>query len=181
MFRLVRWLYARACLSVERPSVLLDLSIAWLIERQVLLPGVSVLDRLVARTRDRASARVWKALDSLPTVEQRQRLESLLVVPPKGRQSALDRLRQAPDRISAPTKTCSPDAKNGSETCGPHPINRVAKNAIGAMNFMFSSAPKDQAHRPPTGRCCDEADQHRTIRCSGRSRERGGGSCGAFC
>jgi hypothetical protein len=50
-FRLIRWLYTRTWLSDERPSVLFDLTTARLIERKLLLPGVSVLARLIACPR----------------------------------------------------------------------------------------------------------------------------------
>ncbi len=101
-FRLVRWLYARAWLSAERPSVLLDLATAYLVERKVLLPGVTVLARLVASVRDRAQARLWQTLAALPNRAQRAQLAGLLVVPQESRQTVLDQLRHAPTRISAP-------------------------------------------------------------------------------
>lgn len=101
-FRLVRWLYTRAWLSAERPIVLFDLVTARLVEKKILLPGVTVLTKLIAQVRDRASVRLWRSLAKLPSSEQRTCLDALLIVPEGSRISSLDRLRRAPTRISSP-------------------------------------------------------------------------------
>jgi hypothetical protein len=100
-FRLVRWLYTRAWLSSEPSSELFDLATARLVERQVLLPGVTILARLVARIRERANVRLYRKLACMPSTAQRDRLKELLVVPAGARRSALDRLRRGPTQPAA--------------------------------------------------------------------------------
>jgi TnpA family transposase len=102
VFALVRWLYTRAWLSAERPSVLFDLATARLVERKVLLPGVTVLSRLVARVRDRTAVRLWLTLAQAPGPEVRDRLEALLIPEAPSRPTPLEQLRRAPSRVSVP-------------------------------------------------------------------------------
>jgi TnpA family transposase len=97
---LSRWLANRAWISAERPSVLFDLATARLVERKILLPGVTVLSRLVAKIRDQAAARLWRTLARTMTPQQAARLETLLVADASSRQSPLERLRRAPTRVS---------------------------------------------------------------------------------
>jgi hypothetical protein len=79
---LTAWLHARAWVTAERPSVLFDLATARLIEAKVLLPGASVLARLVAAARDHASDRLHATLADALTPAQREGLRALLEVAP---------------------------------------------------------------------------------------------------
>lgn len=81
--RLVRWLYTCAWLTAERSSILFDLTTVRLTEHRVLLPGATVLERLVSRVRDRANLRLWKKLSLFPNEDQRKQLEQLLEVDSK--------------------------------------------------------------------------------------------------
>lgn len=99
---LARFLYARAHLLAEPPSRLLDLSTARLVERRVLLPGVTTLTRLIARVQDRVDEQLWQNLAALPNAAQRAALEALLEVPARSSVSRLDQLRKAPISVSAP-------------------------------------------------------------------------------
>jgi hypothetical protein len=96
----MRWLYGRAWMAFEQPSTLFDLSTVWPVERKILLPGVTTLTRLIARIHDRVASRLWQLLVKLPSPQQREKLESLLVVPPGECISPLDRLRKDPSQIS---------------------------------------------------------------------------------
>ena len=97
-FRLTRWLYAQVLTSPMRPSVLFDLATAHLVAQRVVLPGVTVLARLIARVRERTGRHLRNRLNPV----QQKALESLLVVPPSQRLTRLEALRTAPTRVSGP-------------------------------------------------------------------------------
>ncbi len=99
---LLRFLYARAWLRADGPTVLFDLATARLAERKVLLPGVSTLAREVASVRDRVSQRLWATIARAPDSSRRERLLGLLAVPEGSRLSELDRLRKGPTSVTAP-------------------------------------------------------------------------------
>ncbi len=99
--RLLRWLYARAWISAEAPSVLFDLTTARLVDCKILLPGVTTLARLVARVRDRVAERLWRKLATLPDATQRGQLERLLVTTEDARSTPLELLRRPPTHTTA--------------------------------------------------------------------------------
>jgi hypothetical protein len=101
-FRLNRFLYALCWTGTDRPSVLFDRATAWLIAAKVLLPGLSVLERAVARVRSRAADRLFRRLARHLTPEQRAQLDALVTVPEGARRSPLDRLRDGPFIRSGP-------------------------------------------------------------------------------
>lgn len=96
------FLQARAWTRPERPSQLFDQAVVWLRSEKVLLPGVSVLARLVSEVRTEMSDQLYARLASRVSIELGQRLDKLLTVPSGSRVSELDRLRRAPTRASGP-------------------------------------------------------------------------------
>ena len=67
-----------------------------LLARQILLPGQSVLTRLISTVRERATRRVHDRLARAEPPKLRTQLEKLLVVPEGQRRSELDLLRRPP-------------------------------------------------------------------------------------
>ena len=127
-WRFIRWLYARAWVGTEAPSVLFDIATAQLLEQKILLPGVSVLERLVATVRERVAQRVWKLLSRLPTDEQCQQLDAILKVDEDARQTVLDQLRRSPTRHSAPALVAAL-----------HRLKRI--RAIGVSHLVLPNVP----------------------------------------
>jgi len=101
-FALARWLYAQCWTGTDRPSGLFDRATSWMLAQKVLLPGASVLERFVARLRERVDARLCRLLGSQLTGAPRAQLEALLQVPPGTRYSPLEKLRSGPIRVSGP-------------------------------------------------------------------------------
>jgi hypothetical protein len=99
---LTAWVDTRAWVRGDGPKSIFADAVRWLRERDVLLPGVSRLARLVARERDAAMARLWETLSGALTDQQRMALDALLVVSPGGRVSELERWRTGPVRASGP-------------------------------------------------------------------------------
>ncbi len=101
-FALMRFLYARIWVGTERPNVIFDLATAWLLDKKVLLPGVTTLTRLISTVRERVAERLWQRLSATVSPEQRTDLEGLLARTGVSRITNLERLRRAPSRASAP-------------------------------------------------------------------------------
>jgi Domain of unknown function (DUF4158) len=93
---LAEWVAARSWTSGDGPKAIFLDAIAWLRERKVLLPGVTVLARLVARVREDTTHRLWAELEGLLSPGQRRVLDRLLEVPRGKRVSDLERWRKGP-------------------------------------------------------------------------------------
>ena len=102
---LTLFVYSRAWTHGERLIVLFEHASAWLRRERVLLPGVSVLARLVAAVRDDAVGHLHDAVAAaadaadprLPVV-----LRSLLTTDHGEHASRLESLRAGPTRLSGP-------------------------------------------------------------------------------
>jgi hypothetical protein len=145
-FRLNRFLYALCWTGSDRPSALFDRAVAWLLETKVLLPGLSVLERAVARVRTRANARLHRLLIETMTPEQRSRLDGLVAVPDGARQSPLDRLRDGPYIRSSREIGRALDRLEEIRTLtnGMPSIERLPPGKVTAL-ARFASAAKAQA------------------------------------
>lgn len=102
---LTAFVFARSWTHGEGITTLFGHAVAWLRREKIFLPGVSVLARLVAATREQATARlnahIAAAVESadprLPAA-----LRSLLTIGQGDRASRLELLRSGPTRVSGP-------------------------------------------------------------------------------
>jgi len=88
--------------------VLVDLATARLVAAKVLLPGSSLLERLVATAREQAAQQLHAELAALPDEQQRGQLAGLLTVDEVTRTSRLERLRRGPTSVTAAASCSAP-------------------------------------------------------------------------
>ena len=91
-----QWAAARSRATGDGPKAIFTDGLAWLRERNILLPGVTTLARLVASVRDETTRQLLEELAALPDPVQRRALDRLLDVPPGSRLSDLERWRKGP-------------------------------------------------------------------------------------
>lgn len=74
--------------------VIFEHAISRFMALKVLLPGITVLERLISEVKESATERLWTKLSSLPDANQINKLEKLLLVEDKKYTTSLKILRQ---------------------------------------------------------------------------------------
>lgn len=98
-FCLTRWLYALCQAGDERPGLLMDRAVAWLMAERVLLPGFSTLERFCARIRARVRERRWTRMAQAFDDQQAASLVELLGSDGGPAAALIEDLRRAPRRL----------------------------------------------------------------------------------
>jgi len=131
-FRLTRWLYSQAWFGTERPSMLFERATTWLVERKILLPGATVLTRLILQARDRVSKRLWLKIERIVPEKLKEQLEELLNVPENARYSVLDQLKFGPRRMSSNALISALNRYNTIKAMGVNTLNfsKIPKNKL---------------------------------------------------
>jgi hypothetical protein len=144
-----RFLDSRAWTHAEGPGALFDHGVGWLRRNLVLLPGISVLIRLVAAVREAAADRMHGLLASAADAADPMlagRLRDALGVPPGGRLSGLESWRRAPTRISGRSLVAAFDRVSQLSGLG---VRRVDCSAVPA-NRMAALARYGLSSKAPT-------------------------------
>ena len=90
------WAAARAYMTGDGPRAIFTDAVGWLRERDVLLPGVTRLARLIARVRAQGEQRLWETLAAVPSQAELRELDASLEVAEGSRMSELEQARKGP-------------------------------------------------------------------------------------
>jgi hypothetical protein len=105
---LLSWLTERAMVH-DRPLALPHLSCEWLRQEKIVRPGVTRLERVVARAREMAQAEIFRRMEPLLTQDVRDKLDAVLVPDPSTRRTRLAWLQREATAITR-ARSCSRSA-----------------------------------------------------------------------
>ena len=153
-FRMTRWLYGVCWTGTERLGALFDRATAWLLAHKILLPGVTTLERFVVSVRVRVEVRLYQQLKRGITLQQKDQLQRLLLVPEGDRVSLLDQIRSGPTRISGPAIRAAIDRLNAVRALGiTVPTEaRIPSSRIASLARFANRAKAQAISRMPTAR-----------------------------
>jgi TnpA family transposase len=163
---LARWIEARSWTTGDGPKLIFSDAVEWLRSRGVLLPGVSVLARLVASVRDATTARLYDTVADSLTSSQRSALDGLLVVRDGERVCDLERLRRSPATVSGPGMVRALErVREIADLAMPDFADVPIRRLIELSRYGLSGKPTSLRRHPPTRR-------HATLAASVRFLER---------
>ncbi len=138
-----QFLNGRAWAIAEGPASLFTESVGWLRRHRVLLPGITVLTRLINTVRDEAASRLFETLASACDRHDSaiaERLVAALDVPNGERVSELEQWRRPPTRVSGVAMSRALDrttsilsVEAGMVDCSGVPASRLAALARHGM------------------------------------------------
>ncbi len=115
---LLEWLRSSAQLEEVRPIELFDRCTRRLVQRKVLLPGATVLAKLIIGVREAAAGQLYHDLEALLTPADKEALEQLVMVADQETRTPLEQLKEGPDRISVPALIEGLERLKGIRTLG---------------------------------------------------------------
>lgn len=95
-----RLVAARVASTTEGPRALFDRAVVFMLRERILLPGITVLTRLVGDVRRAENVRLYELLAGRTPPQTAAALRALLQVPADRRVSELERLRTSPVKAS---------------------------------------------------------------------------------
>jgi len=145
------YLAARVWAGEEGPKALFDRSVLYLLEHQILLPGLTVLSRLVSGVRKAENARLHQVVAKRIPHPVRAEPGTLLQIPDQARFSELERLRTEPDRVSGPGLVQALDRTSQVAGIG---AGKVQVDDVPQVKLETLARPPGGhavGHRPPPG------------------------------
>lgn len=107
VLNLLRWLVSSVQLEETRPIELFDRCTRRLVARGVILPGATVLARLIVKVRERSAGQLYRQLEAQLIPSHKEALEQFVMVDDGKTRTSLEQLRDPPDRISTPALLAS--------------------------------------------------------------------------